>query len=81
MPPRRFDRDALRTIYPKQRWGPLPPPLTGAWGFRVQLEGGPGDAACEHCTDFRGWLYDPHDAPLLPMRGCTRPDGCTCRYA
>jgi hypothetical protein len=47
----------------------------------VQLEGGPGDAACEHCTDFRGWLYDPHDAPLLPMKGCTSPDGCTCRYA
>ena len=34
---------------------------------------------CPVCAAMEG-TYDKHDAPLLPVEGCSHPKGCRCFY-
>jgi hypothetical protein len=34
---------------------------------------------CPVCTAHEG-TYDKHEAPLLPIEGCSHPKGCRCFY-
>jgi hypothetical protein len=35
--------------------------------------------ACPACQEFAG-NYAKDEAPALPVRGCSNPDGCKCFY-
>ena len=39
-------------------------------------------AAPEDCVVGRAvqGVYDKDDVPELPLKGCSRPEGCICRY-
>jgi len=37
--------------------------------------------ACPACRTAQGtYPRDPRMIPILPIEGCSCPDGCTCRY-
>ena len=36
--------------------------------------------SCPVCRTFEG-AYDFDDVPLLPLEGCSHPQGCRCHYA
>ena len=46
-------------------------------GVRVEVEPGCCDAARQLPV---GAVYDPANAPRLPLAGCSRGDGCRCVY-
>lgn len=73
-------REELRTKYPTQPWGPVPSWEQLAKPFRVRIDRVGGDM-CVPCQDFgSGWLFDPNDAPILPLWVCECDHACSCRY-
>jgi hypothetical protein len=46
-------------------------------GVRVLV----ADDACPTCRALADIVYDPADAPLIPIAGCTHAGGCRCAYA
>ena len=40
----------------------------------------PAKDACEAAKEAAGQRYLSKDAPLLPLKDCTRPEHCACRY-
>lgn len=36
--------------------------------------------ACDRCTGLADRVYLPSRLPTLPIDGCTRTEGCRCRY-
>lgn len=39
----------------------------------------PEDEPCRACLALEG-EYDIDSVPMLPVSGCSRPEGCTCWY-
>jgi hypothetical protein len=37
------------------------------------------DDACAACRSLAGKVFDPRDAPVIPLRGCQN-DACRCDY-
>ena len=37
------------------------------------------DDACSTCRSFAGRVFEPRDAPVIPVRGCQR-EACRCDY-
>jgi hypothetical protein len=40
-----------------------------------------GQDSCPLCASMARTLYDPDEAPLIPLAGCTNRAGCRCAYA
>jgi hypothetical protein len=40
----------------------------------------PGSEDCPTCRPFVGVVYHPDEAPIIPIAGCTLPEGCCCAY-
>ncbi len=36
--------------------------------------------SCPACQALAGAVYHPDEAPLIPIAGCTHPQGCRCVY-
>ena len=36
--------------------------------------------ACAVCRGSADTVWSPHDAPHIPVAGCTHPEGCRCAY-
>jgi hypothetical protein len=51
-----------------------------ALAFKAHLTG--DQPPCEACSSFRDRLFSSQDlsAPDLPIAGCSKPSGCSCRY-
>lgn len=39
-----------------------------------------GPDSCLTCKSFADTVYLPDGAPIIPIVGCTHPDGCRCAY-
>lgn len=39
-----------------------------------------GQDSCPACQALVANIYQPDDAPSLPVEGCTHPAGCRCAY-
>jgi hypothetical protein len=39
-----------------------------------------GPDSCLTCQSFANSVYSPDEAPLIPIAGCTHPEGCRCAY-
>jgi hypothetical protein len=37
--------------------------------------------SCAACVALAGKVYDPDEAPLIPIDNCVTPGGCRCAYA
>lgn len=37
--------------------------------------------SCPTCRALEGAVYHPDDAPIIPIAGCTHPEGCRCAYS
>jgi hypothetical protein len=40
-----------------------------------------GTESCSACVALAGKVYDPDEAPLIPVDNCVTPGGCHCAYA
>ena len=45
-------------------------------GIRVLV----GEESCPTCRANAERVFTPDDVPILPLAGCTHPDGCRCAY-
>ncbi|MER3403834.1 MAG: hypothetical protein C4289_00535 [Chloroflexota bacterium] len=39
-----------------------------------------GSDSCPVCRAYAGTVYHPDEAPVIPIAGCTHPQGCRCAY-
>jgi hypothetical protein len=39
-----------------------------------------GSDSCPACRALARGVYSPDEAPIIPIAGCTHPDGCRCAY-
>lgn len=39
-----------------------------------------GPDSCPTCKALANIEYLPDDAPIIPIAGCTHPEGCRCAY-
>lgn len=39
-----------------------------------------GAHSCATCQALAERVYHPDEAPLIPIAGCTSPEGCCCAY-
>ncbi len=39
-----------------------------------------GPDSCPACRAHGGAVYLPDEAPIIPIAGCTHPEGCRCAY-
>jgi hypothetical protein len=39
-----------------------------------------GADSCSACRAAAEGIYLPDEAPIIPIAGCTHPDGCRCAY-
>lgn len=58
-------------------------------GYRLGIKSGgairgiriiTGQDSCQTCQTLAANVYQPDDAPALPLAECTHPDGCRCAY-
>ncbi|HEU5012925.1 MAG TPA: hypothetical protein VFT66_10300 [Roseiflexaceae bacterium] len=40
----------------------------------------PGDEHCPVCTHLAADMYQPDEAPRIPLAGCPYAEGCRCAY-
>ena len=40
-----------------------------------------GPDSCAACRAHEGREYHPDEAPIIPIEGCTHPEGCRCAYS
>lgn len=40
-----------------------------------------GSDSCPACRACAGAVYHPDEAPIIPIVGCTHPEGCRCAYS
>jgi len=40
-----------------------------------------GPDSCPTCQALAGKVYHPDEAPIIPIAGCTHPQGCCCAYS
>ena len=72
-------RTELQREHPDQPWGAIPGRShMVTLGMKAHLAG--PDRPCDACRPYRGILFDPLDAPSLPIVGCERQGGCRCAY-
>ncbi|RME44079.1 MAG: hypothetical protein D6791_13995 [Chloroflexi bacterium] len=39
-----------------------------------------GSDSCPTCRALAGEIYQPDEVPVIPIQGCTHPEGCRCAY-